>query len=220
MEKRKVIFGTYDTALQGAWTVAGLELSSPDFQTNYVDVPGGGLLDLSSVLTAGEPAYNARTLKVTLENSDGDRAYREQLIRGIITELDGYRKQIRLPDDPNHYLEGRIRVKREYNDLAHAAVTISATCDPWLYNNLESEGTLTAKTQAQTETLVNSGRRTVVPVIVVTGGPVTLVFNTNTWTLSAGAYQLPDFVLAPGEHELTFSGTGTIQVTYREAVLL
>ena len=127
MAKRKVIFGTYDTAQNGAWTVAGLKLSSPDQQTNLVFLPGrSGPLDLSTVLT-GEPVYNSRQLTVVLENSDGDRAYREQLIRGIISELDGLQKKIWLPDDPDHYLQGRVRVVRDYNDLAHAAVAITAT---------------------------------------------------------------------------------------------
>lgn len=219
MEKRKVIIGRYDTAQTGAWTVAQLELTSPDLQTNLVYLPGrSGALDLSTALT-GEPVYNSRQLTVVLENSDGDRAYREQLIRGIIAELDGLQKPIWLPDDPDHYLQGRVRVVRNYNDLAHAAVTVTATCDPWLFNNVETAYTLTATNEAQNATLVNLGRKGVVPVVEVTGS-VSITFNTNTWTLAAGTYQLPDFVLSPGEHKLTYSGAGTIQVTYREAVLL
>lgn len=220
MDKRKIIFGTYDTALEGAWTVAQLELSAPAFQSNLVYLPGrSGALDLSMALT-GEPVYSTRALRVVLENSDGDRAYREQLIRGIIAELDGMVQSIWLPDDPEHFLQGRVHVVREYNDLAHAAVTITATCDPWLYNNDETRYTLNATTEAQNETFVNSGRKTVVPVVEVIGDTADLTFNTNTWTLSVGVYQLPDFVLSPGEHTLTYSGAGTIQVTFREAVLL
>lgn len=220
MEKRKVIFGSYDTALEGAWTVARLELTSPDIQTNLVQIPGRhGLLDLSTALT-GEPVYNSRRLTVVLENSDGVRADREQLIRDIIAALDGLAMQIWLPDDADHYLQGRVHVVRDYNDLAHAAVTVTATCDPWLFNNEETVYTLTATTEAQNATLVNSGRKSVVPVVEVLDGSADLTFNTNTWSLAAGLYQLPDFVLSPGEHTLTYSGTGTIQVTFREAVLL
>lgn len=220
MDKRKVIFGGYDTAERGAWTVAQLTLTSPDLQSNLVYLPGrSGPLDLSTALT-GEPVYNSRSLTVVLENSDGDREYREQLIRGIVSELDGMRKEIWLPDDPDHYLQGRVRVTRNYNDLAHAAVTVTATCDPWLFNNEETVYTLTATDEAQTATFVNNGRKSVVPVVQVTDGSVSIKFNTNTWNLSAGIYTLPDFVLSPGDHELTYSGAGTIQATYREAVLL
>ncbi len=219
MEKRKVLFGTYDTALEGAWTVAGLELTSPDFQTNMVDIPGrDGPLDLSTALT-GEPRYMSRTLTVILENSDGDRPAREAQIRKIVNLLDGYRKDIWLPDDPDHYLQGRIHVVRNYNDLAHAQVTVTAVCDPWLYSNEETVYTLTGSAEAQTETIVNNGRKTVVPVVEVTGDVVNLVYGTASWELRAGTYQLPDFALATGEHEVTYSG-GVAIITYREAVLL
>ncbi len=221
MQKRKVIFGTYDTALEGAWTVAGLELTSPDIQTNLVQIPGrSGRLDLSTVLTGGEPVYDDRELTVVLENSDDDRLAREQRIRVIIAELDGRRMQIWLPDDPDHYLEGRIRVGKNYNDMAHASVTVTAVCDPWLYRNEETVYNLTAKTEAQSVYLVNPGRKTVVPVIVVTGGPVSLVRGTYNWTLNAGTYQLPDLALSSGTHALTYSGAGTIKLSFREAVLL
>ena len=220
MASRKVIFGTYDTAQTGAWTLAGLELTSPDFQTNLVQIPGrDGPLDLSTVLTDGEPVYNSRKLTVVLENSDGTRAARETRIRDIIAQLDGYQKQIWLPDDADHYLQGRIHVVRNYNDMAHAAVTVTATCDPWLYSNTERSYSLTASSSAKTTTLVNSGRKAVVPVIV-TSGSVSLTYGSNTWSLSAGTYQLPDFVLVAGSHSLRYSGSGTIKITYREAVLL
>lgn len=220
MNKRALTLGTYNTAQTGLWTLAGLELSSPTFQTNLVQIPGrDGPLDLSAALTGGVPRYNSRTLKATLENSDGTRQEREARIREMIAELDGFRKPIWLPDDPDHYLEGRIHVARDYNDLAHAAVTVTVTCDPWLYNNQETVRTLTATSQAQTELFVNYGRRTVVPVLDVTGS-VHLEYMANTWTLSEGTYQLPDFALDPGSHQLTYSGNGAVTITYREAVLL
>lgn len=219
MKKRSVTLGTYDTALND-WTLARLELSSPPFQTNLVQIPGrDGPLDLSAALTGGAPRYNSRTLKLTLENSEGTRLEREHWIREMIFELDGYRKPIWLPDDPGHYLEGRIHVVRDYNDLAHASVTVTATCDPWLYNNEETVHTLAATAQAQKALFVNYGRRTVVPVLYVTGF-VSLEYMTNAWTMSEGSYQLPDFVLTPGSHELTYSGDGVVTITYREAVLL
>lgn len=219
MEKRKILFGTYDTALEGAWTISRLELTAPDFQSNLVDVPGrDGPLDLSTALT-GAPRYYSRTLTAVLENSDGDRQSREAEIRKIVNRLDGYRLGIVLPDDPDHYLQGRIHVVKNYNDLAHASVTVTAVCDPWLYNENETVYTRNATSTAQKLTLVNSGRRTVAPVVKTTG-TVNLSFGSESHTLSQGTYLLPDLVLDPGEIELTYSGTGTITITYREAVLL
>lgn len=220
MEKRKVIFGAYDTALEGAWTVAGLELTSPDFQTNLVQIPGrDGPLDLSTALT-GEPVYSSRDLTVVLENSDDDRMARERRIQAIIAQLDGRREQIWLPDYPDYYLMGRIHVEKNYNDLAHAAITVTAICDPWLFRNEETVHTLIATSEAQNATIVNPGRKPAVPVIVVTGGSVDLSYSGYSWTLSAGSYQLPDFVLAAGHTALEYRGAGTIEIKFREAVLL
>lgn len=218
MEKRKIVFGNYDTAAYG-WTLAGWKLTAAVEKTNYIDKPGGdGSWDLSTALTDGIPRYLDRTLTVTLECSDGDRLSREARIREMVNKLDGMRLDIELPDDIYHHITGKIHVARDYNDLAHAAVTVTVTCEPWKYSNTETVVTLTAGTTAKNATLVNNGRRAVVPTVKV-GGSVLLVFGETSQSLSAGTYKLPDLLLTPGTHSLTYSGSGSLVITYREAVL-
>ena len=223
METRKILFGTYDTAQNGLWTLTGCALSDPVQQTNYVQVLGRreGPLDLSTVLTDGDPVYDSRTLTVTLESSEGTRLDRESRISSMINWLDGWVQEIVLPDDSTRYLKGRVHVAKQYNDPAHAAVTVTAVCEPWRYNKTETKVTLTASSTSKTATLKNAGRLTVVPLIEITGSnaSVKLGFGSASWTLSAGTYQLPDLILAQGDHSLTYSGTGTVKITYREAVL-
>lgn len=221
MEKRKIVFGRYDTAVHG-WTLAGWQFSPAEEKTNFVDKPGGdGSWDLSTALTDGLARYHNRTLTVALETSEGDRLAREATIRDMVNRLDGMRLDIELPDDPDHHITGRVHVAREYNDMAHAAVSVSAICDPWKYNNTDTVIQLTAGTTEQIARLVNNGRRAVVPTLTVagTGASVRLVYGTVSRSLSAGTYQLPDLLLTPGAHALTYSGTGTVKITYREAVL-
>lgn len=219
MEKRGIILGSYDTAVRG-WTLAGWKLSAALRKELLVDKPGGnGHWDLSTVLTDGEPVYAARTLTATLECSEGDRLSREAEIDTMINWLNGWTMQIILPDRPLQYISGVVHVEKVYNDMAHASVAVTATCDPWRYNIDETEVKLTATTQAQTAEIVNLGRLSVVPLLAITGGDVTLVFGTSTWTLSAGSYKLPDFRLAQGAHQLTYSGAGTVKITFREGVL-
>lgn len=220
MAKRKVIFGTYDTALTGLWTLTGWTFSPAEYQSNLVAVPGRkkGPLDLSTTLTDGEPIYGSRTLTVTLESSEGSRLEREARINTMVNWLDGWRMNIILPDDDAHYITGRIHVAKEYNDPAHCAVTVTATCEPWRYNNNETVRTLTATETEQIARLSNAGRMTVVPVLVVDGA-VSLVFGSSSWALSEGSYQLPDLVVAPGGADITYSGTGTLKFSYREALL-
>ena len=220
MEKRKIIIGTYDTARHGLWTLTGWSLTDAEPKTEFVTVPGhDGDLDLSTVLTDGEPRYSSRTLTATFESSEGTRQEREERIRQMVNGLDGYRTDIILPDDPNHHITGRVHVKRLYNDLAHASVEVTATCDPWRYNDTETVVRLQATEAEQTRTLFNSGRRSAMPSIIVQGGDVNLRFGTSSWVLSAGEYILPDLYLRPGEFQIHYSGTGRLILTYREAVL-
>lgn len=225
MEKRKIIIGEYDTA-ENLWTLASWKLTKPSQEQTFVSVPGRyAPLDLSTYLTDGQPYYGSAALDIVLESSEGDRLERADRINLMVNYMDGQNLEVVLPDDPDHYLVGRIQVQPEYNDLAHCAVKVSAVCEPWLYAATETVVTLTATEAEQTVRLVNSGRLAVVPTVEVTG-QVNLVYGDNTWGLGDGTYYLPELHLTPGAglvmpgvHELTYSGSGTVKITYREAVL-
>ncbi len=219
---RKIIFGSYDTIINGPWTLTGLELTPAEHRTQFVEVPGrDGELDLSTALTDGVPRYGNRTLTATFERSDGTRLDREAAINTMVNWLDGWRMDIRLPDDELHYLTGRVHVAKEYNDPAHAAVTVTAICDPWRYHINETVLSMTAETEAQPTRLVNAGRKTVVPVLQISGdaASVNLVAGAYSWALGPGIYQLPDLSVPQGGLDITYSGSGELRFSYREAVL-
>lgn len=220
MEKRRIIFGTYDTAAHG-WTLTGWELSPAEQKTKYLEKPNGdGAWDLSTALTDGIVRYQNRTLEATFECSEGTRREREATISEMINDLDGMKVDIRLPDDSLHYVTGRLHVVREYNDLAHAAVSVEAVCEPWKYATAETVVGVGVTEAQQHVTLRNKGRRAVVPILTVTGGKVLLGYNGATMQLQEdGLYQWGDLLLTPGDHVLTYSGAGRLTITYREAVL-
>ena len=143
----------------------------------------------------------------------------------MINHLDGQRLNIQLPDDPLHYLSGRVSVALKYSDLAHAAVTVTAICDPWRYDVDETVVTLTATAERQSTQLVNTGRKVVVPSVVVGSDTAqdyaTLYFGDNIKILYAGTYTLPEFTLPHGVTTLDYKSTGTqvLGLTYREAIL-
>lgn len=223
MQRRKLIIGTYDTALKGPWTLAALAFPEPDPQENLVDIPGRhGPLDLSTVLTEGEPIYGSRELTATLECSEGTYKDREKLISEIVNRLHGRRWPIILPDDPTHYAEGRVRIKKEYNDLAHCAVSVTAVCDPWRLKKVETCFTLEMQVEDQLHALPNAGQRTVVPTIELTGPGAWCEFSANgrSWELDTnGVYVIPELRLPKGTTALTYHGNGAARITYREAVL-
>lgn len=218
MSKRTVRIGDYDTAAHG-WTLNVCKLADPELKENFVDkVCGDGSWNLTTALTGGIPRYKSRPLQLRLECSEGSRDDREVTINELVNGYDGMELQIVLPDRPDHYLISQIKIAVEYNDLAHAAVQISGTCEPWLYKSMESVFELTATETSQTQMLHNSGRRAVVPRLAVTG-QVELRYDVFTTKLSDGVYDWSALLLTPGLHELEYSGDGSLVITYREAVL-
>ena len=221
MKKRRLIIGDYDTAERG-WTLSAWKFSDPKHKELRVEkAAGDGAWDLSTVLSDGIPRYHDRTLTATLERSDSNRASREIEISDMINALDGLRWDIYLPDDIDRYITGRVSVARSYNDLAHAAVTLTATCEPWKYSQYETVQEISATTAAQTHHVYNGGRRAVVPVLEVEGNAanVLLAYGATSRALSSGRYQIPDLLLTPGAHEIKVSGSGLLRITFREAVL-
>lgn len=224
MKKRTIKLGDYDTAAHGLWTLTAWEFPEPAMEENLVSVPGRakGPLDLTTALTDGEPHYGARPLSITLESSEGDRLARHARISEMVNKLHGRRVDFVLPDHPLHYGTGRLAVKTLYNDMAHASVQVTGTCEPWLYAKEETVLLLTATTTAQTARLRNGGAMAMVPLVEVAaaaGATVNLVYGHNSWALSAGAYELPALLLTPGDHVITYSGAGTLTITYREAFI-
>lgn len=224
MIKRTIQFGDYDTAAHGLWTLTAWEFPEPEVEENLVHVPGraAGPLDLSTALTDGKPMYGSRPLTVTLESSEGDRLARVARISEMVNKLHGQRVKFVLPDHPLHYGVGRLKVETLYNDLAHASVQVTGTCEPWLYANDETVLPLQVTATAQTLRLRNAGGMTLVPLVEVAAAAdetVNLVYGPHSWGLGPGTYKLPDLELTPGDHVITYSGAGTLTITYREAVI-
>lgn len=217
---------SYKTADYG-WTLTGCTLSDPEQKTQFVEKAGGdGSWDLSTALTNGIPQYKDRTLTATLELSEGTREERVRAVRKLVNLLDGFAWEIILPDQPDYFLKGRVRVAVNQNSLAYAMVTITATCEPWLYSERETVVVVTATSTMQQVFLWNDGRRAVSPNIIATGSGTLISIvdaktqETKQMSFQPGTFRWPYFVLTPGANILFFTGSGTLTFTYREAVLL
>lgn len=219
MEKRTVKLGPYNTADYG-WTLTGCTLSAPEMKQNYVEKPSGdGSWDLSTVLSNGIPRYKDRSLVVTLECSEGGRDEREDKINDMITLLDGMKVEIVLPDRPEHFLLGRLSVAVGYSDLAHAQVTITGTCEPWLYSRRETVYSAAVTDQDGILHIDNKGRKVVMPTLTVEGTVGLTYENGESIQLAAGSHRWSGMMLTPGRHILAYAGNGKLTVAFREAVL-
>lgn len=220
-EKRGFILGDYNTATEG-WTLCEWAFPEPDPVTNYVNVPGrlAGPLDMTETLT-GDPRYDSRPLTARFECSEGSRLERDAIIADMVNRLNGYRREIIFPDDPTRYAVGRLTVKKDYSDMAHASVTVTGTCEPWRYNREQTVREVALLGSTSTLVLSNSGRLVVSPEIKVSGygASIRLTSDAGTWELSAGTQHLPGFTLPANSNTLlTCTGTGTLTFVYREAI--
>ena len=219
MAKRQLILNDYQTAVDGLWTLSSCKITKATQVQSFVSVPGRfSPLDLSTASTDGVPYYGNAKLEAVLESSEGTRAERQERIEQMTNLLDGYSVKIIHPDHPERYLVGRVTVNKQYNDLVHCAVKVTATCEPWLYNAEETVITEDATSTEQIVELTNSGRLAMAPKVNVYEA-ATIAYGDFTQTLSSGTYYLPDLFLTPGTHEVVLSGSGTVSFTYREAVL-
>lgn len=216
---RKAIIGNYDTAAKG-WTLCAYALDPPAWRENLVEVPGmDGALDLSPY-PSGEVAYSPRTLSITLERSDGTRASREAAIDAMVNALDGKSLKITLPDGVDHYVWGRVRVARQYSNLAHAQVIVSATCDPYRYKAAPTTVTGTVPESGTLSLTLANERRPVIPAVEVSAA-ATITFGGKDIAVGAGTHRSLDIRLVAGNNAITIAAAAgtTVSVTYQEASL-
>ena len=91
------------------------------------------------------------------------------------------------------------------------------SADPFKYSVTESNAFVNLNNETKSLTLPNKRMR-VAPTLVVTGS-VTMTIEGKTYTLNAGEQQLLNFVLSEGDNNVSFSGTGSVKITYRQGAL-
>ena len=215
---RELQIGDYHTAEDWDLILNTMTINPPTPKLVSVPVDGrDGDIDLSDALT-GEVMYNNREASFTFLVTNGTQAERQAQIDEIINAVHGLKTSIVIPDDPDHYLVGRCSVSDVHNDRAYGSFRITANCEPYRYSLIETTRTVTATETPTDFALYNAGRKTVTPTLVVTGA-VLLVYGTTSVALENGTYKLPSLALKRGATTVKISGSGTVILTYREAVL-
>ena len=220
MTLRGIQFGEYHTAEDWNLILHEKIVSPPVPKTNYVSVPGrDGDLDLTEALS-GVVNYQDRKASYTFLLTDGTHADRVELISQIIGVLHGQSVQIIDTDDyPDYYMNGRLSVTDVSNSNAYGILKIEAVCQPWRYaiNQKTKTVTVTASDGTVTVTMSNNGYKTVAPTLTVTG-EINLTYGSTSTSLSAGTYILAGLRFTPGVNSVTVAGTGTISISYQEAI--
>lgn len=216
--KRFFILDKFNSWYDWRCTLTAKSMPEPVPKENYIAVDGmDGDLDATEALT-GEVRYNSRTVSASFMCSEGTYRERETLLRNIAAALHGRKIQIIEPDDPEHYLLGRAKVKEDEKHAEYVKFTIEATCDPWRYAVNESHRSVVLSGGDMSLVIRNAGRKTLCPEIVVTGD-VELTYEGATVELTTGAYKVAEIKLRQGSTVIGLSGSGTVDFVYREATL-
>ena len=217
MTRRAFYFDKWNTWHDWRCTLTAKDLTPPKPKTKLVSVEGAhGSLDLTEALT-GEPVYETREASASFMCSEGTHREREVLLRRITAAIHGRRLPIIDPDDPEHYLLGRVTIKKAVNSAAYLSFETEATCDPWRYAVEETvrqvpvSGTVSA-------VLNNDGDLTICPTLVV-DGTVDIEYDGYVIRKMSGTYKVADLRLRNGANVLTLTGHGSVTFLYREAVL-
>jgi hypothetical protein len=215
---RGIKFGVYHTADDWGLILNAKTINPPAPKYVKISVDGrDGDLNLSRTLT-GDMKYSNREASFTFLVTDGSQEERAELINEIVNLIHGNELQIIEPDDPDHYLLGECSVNSIQNNKAYGSFIVSADCEPYRYAIEEIKRTITASATESSVVLTNSGRKTLIPTVTVTG-TVNLTIGTTKVSLGAGTYKLTSLILRPGSNVVGVSGSGAITFTYREWVI-
>lgn len=186
--------------------------SPPKVRTKNVEIPGAnGDLDLTTVLT-GEPLFDNRTGSFEFYVDQGYWTWVEAY-SSIMDYLHGEYLRAILEDDPDHYYEGRFTVNSWKSDKDYSKISIDYNVDPFRRQdasvpNLSVSGSTTVS-------LVGSRHRA--PVKIGSTAAMTLAHGGKTYEIPIS--QTPRLVeglfIQNGRNELTFTGTGTVNIDYR-----
>ena len=191
------------------------DIPLPSVKTSDVDIKGAdGILDLSEVLT-GDVCYSNRDIKLTFSMME-DMDY-NSTISNIANYLHGKKVTMKLTNDDDYFYSGRAVINQWDYSPGKGKLVIAISADPYKYSVTESNVVVNLNNETKSLILPNKRMR-VAPTLVVTGS-VTMTFEGKTYTLQTGEQQLLNFLLSEGDNIVTFSGTGSVKITYRQGAL-
>lgn len=211
-----VIFNN-DKSAYDDWNIVltGADVPLPVPKTANVNIMGAdGIIDLSEVLT-GDVTYNNRVITLYFDMMD-DTEY-HNLISKIANYLHGRNITVRFSNDEEFYYIGRASINKWECVKRIGKIVIHIECDPYKYKVKETVVTVTLNNEVKGVTLHNMRKR-ISPTLDVSGN-VTMTFDGVKYTLKPGKQQLLNFILTKDKSFVTFNGTGTVNITYRQGAL-
>ena len=205
----------------------------PNVKTQYVDIPGGnGSLDLTEALT-GYPTYENRTGSIEFYVANGYEDW-DILYSKIMNYLHGKELRAYLEDDRSFVYVGRFEVNQWKSDKWWSTITIDYNVypfkkeqtgfDDWLWDPFDFENDIirnysdiVVNGDYSTSIVIDGRYERVVPEFTVSsddGEGIVVTFQNNNYRFEDGTSANPNIVIGESNETLTFSGYGSISITY------
>ena len=197
-------------------------ISEPEMETNYIDVPyRNGLLDASTAIT-GRPIWKTRELSFVLGVKAKDKLDLDVAISNLRNLLNGRICQITLDNDLDYYWRGRVFIIDfdRFQKLGQFVLSVPKA-EPYKYKRELT--TIKKSISSSGSIVVLPGTMPAVPTFKVTnliGNSITMAYKGTNYSLVSGTNKFPEVIVNDIETiTLTFSGSATIEMTYREGSL-
>lgn len=210
---RTVLFDGKDSYEDYGLVRQGVTVGAAPVRTVTVDVEGrDGALDLTDYF--GEPLYDNREVEMTF--TAAPTSDRNSVFRALYNAIHGKRCKIELSEDGGIYYMGRCEVDDYDTNEPDGEITVTAVCDPYYYKAQPTTQTFEVSGSLQ-KTFPNM-RRTVIPSFQLSAA-MQIKQGDNTFSASQGTWSDTRLTFGQGDNQLTFTGTGSVTVTYQEGGL-
>lgn len=195
------------------------------------------VLDISDLY--GGQTYKERTVKITFIVRDGVDPSKERLYSlwtQVVNWLMAPGRKVKLKDDimHNYYYLAEVEKEPSWDEMrAYGKLSVEFNCYPFRIDELEEGNDIWDEFNfeldiaqvtdfeivgSRTITLFNMGVTTISPEVVATA-PFTIEMGGQRFTLNAGTYSSPDFMLPTGEVAMTVIGTGKLSFNWHKELI-
>lgn len=192
---------------------SGVKIGTPDVKMEEVEVLGSdGTIDYTEYF--GEIFYKNRSLTFPFTIKAKTPEDIDQMYKDVCKKIHGKKVEIVLDWDTDYYFKGRITVGELTHQKRIGTFTITCDCEPYRYKN-DVTVSACAVSGTTTVTYIND-QKNVTPQFKISS-PMTISFENVTTTIKTdGTFTVPGIVFKEGENVVTYTGNGTVEVSYQE----
>lgn len=217
--ERALIIDTKNTSVDWDLLLTRQEIGIPKPKMVFIHLPGGdGSIDLTGALT-GDINYENREMAFEFDLLCPP-AERASIIASFGAFIQGKKRKLFLPDDPDWYYLARLEITEYKTNGMIAALEVEAICEPYKYYKDKTVINDTIPAGGSKVITCENTRKTTVPTFTASA-EVSVTFAGSTYTIPAGTITISNILFIEGTNSLTFAGPSgtTIQIEYQKGAI-